>query len=147
MEPDITVDILWDSEEDQPPDLDPEGFLKSLALKLDLDAFECSILVTDDARMQALNAQYRNKDKTTDVLSFPSDLPLGYDGPRHLGDIVISLPQAQRQADELGQSLVRELQFLLLHGVLHLLGYDHETDNGEMLALQTKLKNELTEYF
>jgi probable rRNA maturation factor len=64
-----------------------------------------------------------------------------------LGDIAISVDRAKVQAHEIGQPLEAELRFLCLHGLLHLLGYDHETDNGEMLALQTRLKHDLAAYF
>jgi probable rRNA maturation factor len=87
--------------------------------------------------MRTLNREHRGKDKTTDVLSFPGGgTPEGY----HLGDIVISLPQAQRQAEVAGHSLDRELRVLLLHGVLHCLGHDHETDGGEMDRLERRLR-------
>jgi probable rRNA maturation factor len=87
--------------------------------------------------MRRLNRELRGKDKTTDVLSFPGGVtPEGY----HLGDIVISLPQARRQAEEAGHSLGRELRILLLHGVLHCLGHDHETDDGTMNRLERRLR-------
>jgi probable rRNA maturation factor len=90
-----------------------------------------------DRAMRTLNREHRGKDKTTDVLSFPGgETPEGY----HLGDIVISLPQAQRQAEAAGHSLARELRVLLLHGTLHCLGYDHETDGGEMDRLERRLR-------
>lgn len=147
MESSITIDIIWDADEDQPPDFDPDPFLCDLAQRLDLNEVECSLLVTSDERVRALNSQYRQKDKTTDVLSFPNPPIPGYDGPRHLGDIVISFPQTVRQAADIGQPVNTELRFLILHGLLHLLGYDHEVDNGEMLELQSKLKRELEHYF
>jgi probable rRNA maturation factor len=90
-----------------------------------------------DPAMRRLNRELRGKDKTTDVLSFPGGVtPEGY----HLGDIVISLPQARRQAEEAGHSLGRELRILLLHGVLHCLGHDHETDDGTMNRLERRLR-------
>ncbi len=90
-----------------------------------------------DAAMRKLNRELRGKDTTTDVLSFPGgDSPEGY----HLGDIVISIPQARRQSEEAGRSLDRELRILLLHGVLHCLGYDHETDDGTMDRLERRLR-------
>lgn len=94
-----------------------------------------------DATMRTLNRERRGKDKTTDVLSFPGgDTPEGY----HLGDIVISLPQARRQAEAAGHGLERELRVLLLHGVLHCLGYDHETDDGTMARLERRLRRRWT---
>lgn len=92
--------------------------------------------VGDDA-MRELNRRYRGKDKTTDVLSFPGgETPEGW----HLGDVVISLPAARSQAPE--ESAGMEIRRLLLHGVLHCLGHDHETDDGEMDALEARLRRE-----
>jgi len=100
------------------------------------------LLLTDDARIQELNRRYLDRDRPTDVLSFPDGDRLP-DGFRLLGEIVISLDTARRQAGELGHSTLRELQELALHGVLHLLGYDHERDNGEMERLELRLREEL----
>ena len=91
--------------------------------------------------MQALNAEHRALDEVTDVLSFPldgrDDLPPGLE--RQLGDVVICHAQAVRQAAEAGIEPVAEVRTLVLHGLLHLLGYDHEVDAGEMLARQDEL--------
>jgi probable rRNA maturation factor len=87
-----------------------------------------------DREVRRANHGFRGKDKTTDVLSFPGD-----DG-EHLGDILISVPAARRQAAEAGHSVERELKVLLLHGVLHCLGHDHETDQGEMERLERRLR-------
>lgn len=96
-----------------------------------------SVLFTSDRRMRELNREWRQKDRPTDVLSFPgADTPEG----RHLGDVAISVPTARRQAAEAGHSLERELRILLLHGVLHCLGYDHEEDDGEMERLEARLR-------
>lgn len=90
---------------------------------------EVSVHLTDDTGIRSLNRTYRNMDQATDVLSFGSDdddtLP---DGTRLLGDIIISLERATEQAGEYGHSYEREVAFLVVHGVLHLLGYDHEED-------------------
>jgi len=91
---------------------------------------EVSIAFVSDAAMKRLNRQYRGRDKTTDVLTFPSERP----------DIVISLDQARRQAVAEKHSLATEVRYLILHGVLHALGYDHETDDGEMNALEVKVR-------
>lgn len=90
-----------------------------------LEDVELSMLLTDDPGIQALNATWRGKDSPTDVLSFPQDDEIV------LGDLVISLPTAGRQADERGTTLRDELRVLTLHGLLHLLGYDHEHDEAE----------------
>ncbi len=142
-----STELIWETDDEPPPELEVDAFLVALFAQLELANPEMAILVTDDVRMQGLNQQYRNRDKTTDVLSFPSGAPLVTGRPRHLGDIVISLPQATRQANEIGHGLASELRFLILHGTLHLLGYDHETDDGAMLRLQSELKVKLTRFF
>ncbi len=91
---------------------------------------DVELLLTDDKTIHALNKQYRGKDKPTDVLSFD------FEDPAHLGQIVISLETAQVQADQIGQSLEDELQFLFTHGLLHLLGYDHEKPEEEKVMLE-----------
>ena len=93
-----------------------------------------AVAVVPDRRIRELNRQYRHKDAATDVLSFPAD------EPGQLGDIVIALGVARRQARSAGHSLSTELQVLALHGLLHLLGYDHERDNGEMRRLEQRLR-------
>ena len=92
---------------------------------------EVSVVITDDEHIRELNNEYRNMDKPTDVLSFPLlDLELAASGIVALGDVVISLERAVAQAEEFGHSVEREVGFLTAHSVLHLLGYDHETDDG-----------------
>jgi len=100
---------------------------------------EVSLVLADDEYIRVLNRQYRDKDCSTDVLSFAlneGEEPLMVDGPEEvlLGDIIISLETATRQAEEYGHSLERELAYLTVHGILHLLGYDHmsEEDKKEM---------------
>jgi len=85
---------------------------------------ELSILITSDREIKRLNRLYRNKDKPTDVLSFPMGEEVG--GWRLLGDVVISLDTAKVQASEFGLNLEEEIKRLLIHGIVHLLGYDHE---------------------
>jgi probable rRNA maturation factor len=94
---------------------------------------EVSLLFTSDEVIRTLNAQYRENDSVTDVLSFPQydglDEIIAHSGaPRLIGDVVLSYPQAERQAHEFGHSLAREIGYLVVHGVLHLLGFDHETE-------------------
>lgn len=94
---------------------------------------EVSVVVTDDAKIQALNRQYRGIDRPTDVLSFPQEegttaFPRPPGAPRQLGDIVISYDRVKAQAREYGHSERRELAYLAVHGLLHLLGFDHETE-------------------
>ena len=105
-----------------------------------------------DRVMRDLNLRYRGRDSSTDVLSFPAeDAPtdagdedfIHNDVSNYLGDIVISTDTAQRQASEAGHSLEREVDELVMHGVLHLCGFDHETDRGEMNRLELKLRRKL----
>jgi probable rRNA maturation factor len=93
-----------------------------------------TVAIVPDARVHALNRRYRKKDKPTDVLSFPAD------EPGHLGDVVIAGGVARRQARDAGHSVQTELRVLALHGLLHLLGYDHERDNGQMSRLERRLR-------
>jgi probable rRNA maturation factor len=99
---------------------------------------EVTVTLSNDRRLRALNRTYRGKDKPTDVLSFPYDEP---EGP--LGDVVISVDRAAAQAEERGHSLQHELELLTLHGTLHVCGYDHETDDGEMDRLERRLRKRL----
>lgn len=97
---------------------------------------EVSLVLADDEYIRVLNRQYRDKDCSTDVLSFAlneGEEPLMVDGPEEvlLGDIIISLETATRQAEEYGHSLERELAYLTVHGILHLLGYDHMTEDDK----------------
>ena len=99
-------------------------------------------MIADDATVRTLNARFRATDRPTDVLSFP-DGGLLPDGVPLLGEIVVSLDTARRQAAALGHDEVRELEELVLHGLLHLLGHDHETDGGEMDAMELELRRDL----
>ena len=93
-----------------------------------------TVALVSDARIRALNLQYRRKDRPTDVLSFPAE------EPGQLGDVVIALGVARRQAAAAGHPLGTELRILALHGLLHLLGYDHEQDDGRMERLERRLR-------
>ena len=95
---------------------------------------EVNVLLTGDPELRQLNLQFRHKDKPTDVLSFP-----GSGG----GDIAISLQTARAQAAELGHNLLTEVKVLILHGMLHLAGHDHETDRGQMRRLEQRLRIQL----
>jgi probable rRNA maturation factor len=116
-----------------------------------LEHLEISVLFVNDAGMRRLNHLYRGIDRTTDVLSFPLNnptrTPLNLKGVRVgllLGDIVISLPQAKRQAQEYRTAFNRELARLLIHGLLHLLGYDHEKSSYRAAKMR-RLEAELAE--
>lgn len=100
---------------------------------------EVSILLCGDRRMRSLNLQYRGVDRTTDVISFPmwDKLPPA-ECRALLGDIVISAPKAALQASESGHSLTRELERLLVHGMLHLIGYDHERGPYQARKMRAK---------
>jgi len=114
-----------------------------IALRVDDDINEVSIAIVDDDTMRTLNRQFRKRNKTTDVLTFPADAsdadPQAHGRP--LGDIVISADQARRQATDQRHSLPTEVRYLILHGILHALGYDHETDDGEMNALEVEVRS------
>lgn len=118
---------------------------------------EVGLVLGGDRRLRALNARYRGQDRPTDVLSFPGPCGEGparrdhtHPRPAHpaacsrcgggLGDIVISVETAERNARHLGRSLARELDILALHGLLHVLGYDHEADDGTMDRLESRLR-------
>jgi probable rRNA maturation factor len=115
---------------------------------LDLEEAELSVLLTDDPTIRDLNRAHRGKDKPTDVLAFPLDLEDGPprrgghdEKPALLGDVVISLDTAARQARSRKRELLAEVRFLLAHGVLHLIGYDHgtRTEKQEMDRLTRRL--------
>lgn len=112
---------------------------------------EISLTFVTNERIHEINLEYRQKDKATDVISFAMEElgegeieVVGADQPRILGDIIISIPKAKEQAEEYGHSFLRELGFLAVHGFLHLLGYDHETEEDEkiMFSLQRELLDE-----
>ncbi len=99
---------------------------------------EVNVLVAGSREIRELNRLYRGLDKATDVLSFP-----GEGGEAGLGDIVISVPTAAKNARGLGRTLAQELDVLALHGFLHVLGYDHETDDGTMDRIEGRLRKRL----
>jgi probable rRNA maturation factor len=101
---------------------------------------EVDVLLADDSTLRQLNKSFRGKNKPTDVLSFPAPTEIA---KRHAGDLAISLETAARQATTYGHTLRDEVCILLLHGLLHLSGEDHETDNGEMAAREATLRREL----
>jgi probable rRNA maturation factor len=117
-----------------------------------------TVLLTSDRVLRRLNRQFRGKNKATDVLSFPAYSPVlkgeGSGAPakrrtvsgapeRIVGDLAISVGTARRQAAGLGHALAAEIKVLILHGLLHLAGYDHETDGGEMARREEKLREKL----
>ena len=135
-----------------------EPFVRNLKRRLHLANRELNICFVDDGEIRRLNSLYRGKDKATDVLSFAWNDGGGRPGhearrnlPRRawgekanfLGEVVISVETARRNAAAEGHSTLNEIRWLILHGVLHLLGYDHERDQGEMTALELALREKL----
>lgn len=118
-----------------------EQALKTLGIE---DDVEVSCVLVDDERIHKINREYRHIDRSTDVISFAmedNDQFYVEGMPRTLGDIFISVDHAKKQAEEYGHSLRREMCFLFTHGILHLLGYDHMTDEQEkeMFGLQDQI--------
>ncbi|MCL1843107.1 MAG: rRNA maturation RNase YbeY [Defluviitaleaceae bacterium] len=108
-------------------------------------AYELNISFVSDAEIKELNKNYREMDKPTDVLSFPTVGAVPESGAFPMGDIVISTETAARQASEFGHSFERELTFLTVHGVLHLLGLDHEADPNDEAIMKEIQENILAE--
>jgi len=107
------------------------GRAEKMLRHLGLDAVELSVALVDDATIHALNRDYRKKDKPTDVLAFPLQEPVPEEVTGLLGDVILSIDTARRQASKHRRPLLGELTMLLAHGLLHLLGYDHQTDAEE----------------
>ena len=113
------------------------------------ESAEISVTFVDDEAIHELNKKHRNIDKSTDVLSFPmgenGDFPVNHDtGAKVLGDIIISIEHAYAQAEKYGHTLQREIGFLTVHSLLHLLGYDHEDGGLEMVKMREKEETVLT---
>lgn len=140
--------ILINPDEEYKGNIDDELLRKaaSRALEECLDEeVSLTIVITGDERIKSLNKQHRGVDETTDVLAFTADYMDPDLGHRYLGDVLISMPTAKSQALEGGHSVREELQLLVVHGVLHLLGYDHleEGEKEEMWSLQDRILDEL----
>jgi probable rRNA maturation factor len=101
---------------------------------------QVTVLLTTDAAIRKLNRQFRGKNKATDVLSFPAE---GVGAEGYAGDLAVSVPTARKQAIEQGHSLSTEIKVLILHGLLHLAGYDHEADEGQMARREQLLRAKL----
>ena len=121
-----------------------EAFLQRVEKELGVGNTSVTVCLVSDTEIAQMNEQFRKKKGPTDVLSFPQDnsfSPLATrHSPPYLGDIAIAPETARRYAKKNGRSLESELRVLILHGVLHLLGYDHETDHGEMDRFEQKLR-------
>jgi len=127
------------------PDMIRRSALETLRqMEQPLETF-LAVVVTDDAKLLALNQKYLGFDETTDVLSFPSGEIDPDTGGVNLGDVIISYPRAAKQAKVAGHSVAVELQVLTVHGVLHLMGYDHANsdEKQEMWEAQAKILSEI----
>jgi probable rRNA maturation factor len=102
-----------------------------------------NVLVTNSSELRSLNRRFRKKDKATDVLSFPSPQAVRGDITRAAGDVAISFDIARENAKKLGHPVSDEVKILVLHGILHLAGFDHERDNGEMARREIRLRRQL----
>ncbi len=143
---DIDIQIESRFADQADPALIEQAVAAALAAEQIAGAIEVSVLVTDDAALHALNRDYRGVDAPTDVLSFAdeedSGAPTAFvrppDATRYLGDIAISYERVVAQAAEYGHSHERELAFLTVHGLLHLLGYDHERGPADEAAMRAR---------
>ena len=148
----IAIEIAFDGWSKTLPDVEERCrhvaaiALGAAAADFDLppDRLEVSILLTDDAQVQELNAEYRQQDKPTNVLSFAAldeDSPIPPDGPILLGDVIVAFQTTEREAAEEGKKFADHLSHLVVHGVLHLLGYDHIVDDEaeEMESLERSI--------
>jgi probable rRNA maturation factor len=135
-----------------------ESFLLRVRRELDLKKVQVTVCLVSDAEIAGMNQSFRKKHGPTDVLSFPavqarkpqrsrrrfiSSVPVSSDSEESLGDIAIAPAVAKRNARNYGRTLPAELKILILHGVLHLLGFDHEADRGEMDRTEKKLRRRL----
>ncbi|GBF41265.1 metal-dependent hydrolase [Leptospira ellinghausenii] len=146
MNPKLQVFTNWNDETDQ-VEIDPELVIQNCELILQhmapkfLQSLELSVFIVNDQMMSEINGERRGKSKTTDVLSFPLydeslKIPV-----QILGEVVISMETCKKQAIEIGHSVIDEFYRLLVHGILHLFGYDHET-NEEDAVLMRKMEDE-----
>ena len=136
------VQFNWERRPSHPAADPLRATINSCLEHLDCGPCEVHVLVTGDGRIRDLNRDYLGHDTPTDVLSFP-DGDMLPDGRRLLGQIAVSLDTARQQAEVEGHSEIRELQELVLHATLHLLGYDHSSDQGEMNRVEIGLREEL----
>jgi len=135
-----------------------ERFLGRLLHRLRLPAGALTICLVNNNEIARWNSKYRGKNRPTDVLSFPSNnsgkpgrngqrrrvaIASSSDGPHYLGDIAIAPAIARANAGQFGRSFEDEMRILILHGTLHLMGYDHETDSGQMERFESRLRREL----
>jgi len=119
-------------------------FAEQVIQAIGIEKQDATIVFVSDATIKKLNRRFRSKDYPTDVLSFPiRAAPFEVENKSNLGDVVISIDRATLQAKEAGHNFADEVKQLILHGLLHLCGYDHETDGGEMNRLELRLRRRL----
>lgn len=146
------MDLIIENEQEIMMDEFSEDIEKAILTVLNIEHHsinvEVSLTFVTNSQIRELNRDYRGIDRETDVLSFPIDDSFDLDGPLLLGDIVISVEKAVQQAEEYGHTLKREILYLVVHSMLHLLGYDHieEEDAEVMRGLEKKIMNELKVY-
>ncbi|HBV88119.1 rRNA maturation RNase YbeY [Desulfosporosinus sp.] len=144
----MIIDITWEEESILQEQREPLAALLNQAISVAIELSEgpkeaeVSLMLVDDQRIHTLNREYRGVDRPTDVLSFAlqeemEDEPEIEEEDEMLGDIVISIERARDQAEEYGHSFEREIVYLAVHGTLHLLGFDHEEENGKQ-EMRTK---------
>ncbi len=147
MGPAYLVEITYQSVEPLPWEGSILSYMQQLLGALSLPGVEISLVFCNDTTIQELNKLYREKDQPTDVLSFPQHVTLPKEGG-HLGDIIISLAQVEENSIAFGAPFEEEVRRVLLHGVLHLIGYDHKTNNPEeepMLQEQERILTQMVE--
>jgi probable rRNA maturation factor len=118
-----------------------ESYVKDSIEFLKLDDYEINVILVGNRKIKEINKEYRNKSSETDVISFSVDLD--YPDRKFLGDIYICVEVAVRQAKAYGHSVDCELAILIIHGILHLIGLDHEVDNGEMRLIEDRINERL----
>lgn len=138
----ILVRIAWHRRPSTPAADRLRSVVREVLAARGVPAGEVHVVITGDETVRELNRSYRGIDRPTDVLSFP-DGSFVPDAPQLLGEVILSLDAARRQGRDAGHGEVRELELLLLHGVLHLTGMDHETDGGAMRSVEHRLQKEL----
>ena len=142
---DVTVDVVRQGPARRVPVRGLKAKARRILRLLELEDCELSVALVGDEEIRRLNGRYRSLDEPTDVLSFPVEGPLP-SGHRLIGDVIISVEKAARQARQRRRSFDDELEVLLIHGILHNLGYDHERspeDEREMRAMERRLRRRL----
>lgn len=143
----LSIDILWEVDEEKDiEDLINKVTAKALEMQDVTADVELSVVITDNDSIQAINQEFRDKDMPTDVLSFPGYEPEDIDVVKNaddlmvIGDIIISREKVIEQAEEYGNTFEREFAYLLVHGILHLLGYDHMQDDEKAVMREQEEK-------